>query len=323
ALIHPEEMSMEQPGDEGETYNILDTEEHATGTGEFEHAHATRDIDQFIEQFQEWVKTKETPKSAPNYAALLKIYWEQAQQSERGDVKISDLTQEWIRRTGLSFDSLKQYRDKLGSLIRDFVYENKAQLGNSYRFVDLLQHMFPPPKAKARPAKASSFKAAGCIPSEYCPQCGSDAEHCRCPNKEELLDGETRGDKLASEHHRRQVCKCGSVQTCRCSAAKTTFNVNSCSNCRTAAAKPKCPHCGSDDYGLMPTDFETAKCNDCGKNWDHGIVKGINDPKEAAALPPPPKPQPQHVQQALAARKPAPPKGSPAVKFPSDMQQTY
>lgn len=49
----------------------------------------------------------------------------------------------------------------------------------------------------------------------------------------------------------------------------------------TAAAKPKCPHCGSDDYGLMPTDFETAKCNDCGKNWDFGIVEGINDPKTA------------------------------------------
>jgi hypothetical protein len=51
-----------------------------------------------------------------------------------------------------------------------------------------------------------------------------------------------------------------------------------------SAAKPKCPYCGSDDYGLMPTDFETAKCNDCGKNWEHGIVKGINDPKEAAGL---------------------------------------
>lgn len=52
---------------------------------------------------------------------------------------------------------------------------------------------------------------------------------------------------------------------------------------RRVAAKPTCPHCGSDDYGLMPTDFETAKCNDCGKNWDHGIVKGINDPYEKAA----------------------------------------
>jgi hypothetical protein len=45
---------------------------------------------------------------------------------------------------------------------------------------------------------------------------------------------------------------------------------------------PHCPHCGSDDYGLMPTDFETAKCNKCGKNWDHGIVPGINDPKTAS-----------------------------------------
>jgi tetratricopeptide (TPR) repeat protein len=47
--------------------------------------------------------------------------------------------------------------------------------------------------------------------------------------------------------------------------------------------KPHCPHCSSDDYALMPTDFETAKCNKCGKNWNHGIVKGINDPKTAAA----------------------------------------
>jgi hypothetical protein len=50
--------------------------------------------------------------------------------------------------------------------------------------------------------------------------------------------------------------------------------------------KPKCPHCGSDDYGLMPADFETAKCNSCGKNWGHGIVPGINDPcKKTADVP--------------------------------------
>ena len=48
-------------------------------------------------------------------------------------------------------------------------------------------------------------------------------------------------------------------------------------------AAPKCPHCGSTDYGLMPSDFETAKCNKCGKNWDHGIVPGVNDPSEKSA----------------------------------------
>jgi hypothetical protein len=44
--------------------------------------------------------------------------------------------------------------------------------------------------------------------------------------------------------------------------------------------KPKCPHCGSSDYGLLPADFETARCHNCGKTWDHGIVPGINDPYE-------------------------------------------
>jgi hypothetical protein len=59
-----------------------------------------------------------------------------------------------------------------------------------------------------------------------------------------------------------------------------------CTRCKfapkQAATKPKCPHCGSTNYSLMPTDFETAKCNDCDKNWDHGIIEGINDPKTAA-----------------------------------------
>ena len=51
---------------------------------------------------------------------------------------------------------------------------------------------------------------------------------------------------------------------------------------RQASAKPKCPQCGSSKYALMPTDFETAKCDDCGKNWEHGIVDGINNPKDAS-----------------------------------------
>jgi len=53
---------------------------------------------------------------------------------------------------------------------------------------------------------------------------------------------------------------------------------------KIAGKEPKCPHCGASDYVLMPTDFETAKCNKCGKNWNHGIVKGINEPPKQAGL---------------------------------------
>lgn len=43
-----------------------------------------------------------------------------------------------------------------------------------------------------------------------------------------------------------------------------------------AAQTPKCPECGSTEYGLMPADFETAKCDKCGKTWEIGLVKGVN-----------------------------------------------
>lgn len=38
-----------------------------------------------------------------------------------------------------------------------------------------------------------------------------------------------------------------------------------------AGVKAKqCPHCGSKKFKLMPTDFETAKCSDCKKNFHYG-----------------------------------------------------
>lgn len=37
---------------------------------------------------------------------------------------------------------------------------------------------------------------------------------------------------------------------------------------KVESAVKKCPHCGSTKYGLMPTDYETAKCSKCGKNFD-------------------------------------------------------
>lgn len=37
---------------------------------------------------------------------------------------------------------------------------------------------------------------------------------------------------------------------------------------RISAATAKCPHCGSKKHALMPTDFEMAKCEDCGKTFE-------------------------------------------------------
>lgn len=59
---------------------------------------------------------------------------------------------------------------------------------------------------------------------------------------------------------------------------KPTPSMHKGSKGMRAAEQPKCPHCGFGKYTLMPTDFETAKCSKCGKEWDHGIIKGINDP---------------------------------------------
>ena len=46
---------------------------------------------------------------------------------------------------------------------------------------------------------------------------------------------------------------------------------------RTAQVKAdgkKCPHCGSTKFKLMPTDFETAKCSKCGKNFNMKAAGG-------------------------------------------------
>lgn len=82
--------------------------------------------------------------------------------------------------------------------------------------------------------------------------------------------------------HEDGVCKVGD---CKCQKyVHKTCIACECGDCDLhATAKPKCPHCGSQEYELMPTDFETAKCSKCGKEWNHGIVKGINDPSDVEA----------------------------------------
>ncbi|MDE2103383.1 MAG: hypothetical protein KGL39_39445, partial [Patescibacteria group bacterium] len=43
-----------------------------------------------------------------------------------------------------------------------------------------------------------------------------------------------------------------------------------------------CPHCGSKKHKLMPTDFETAKCDACGKNFKAGGPQWIAGKKVKA-----------------------------------------
>ncbi len=245
-----EEESLEQPAhdtEEGESYNLLDTDEHATGTEDFTVTESERDFKAFREEFYNWLH-KKNKASAFGVALLLTIYWEQAQQGE-GELKFGDLTQEWLRRSHLGFDSLKAYNTKLPALLKEFVYSHVNAMEGDYELTQLIQNLLPKKKEKAQPAKASSLKQADAIQ----PDIAEAKTETESPNK---VDGDIssgRGEAVPIEKF---------------------------------AAKPTCPHCGSDDYGLMPTDFETAKCNKCGKNWEHGIVKGINDPPKTAFFSP-------------------------------------
>ncbi len=157
-----EEMSLEQPAhdtESGESYSLLDTEEHATGTEDYADADAERDFKAFHEEFYRW-SVKKNKASAFGLALLLTIYWEQVQQAE-GELKFGDLTQEWLRRSHLGFDSLKAYNTKLPQVLKDFVQSNVGVMKGKYELMDLIGFLLPKKKEKARPAKASSKSAAG------------------------------------------------------------------------------------------------------------------------------------------------------------------
>lgn len=54
----------------------------------------------------------------------------------------------------------------------------------------------------------------------------------------------------------------------------------------STASKLKCPKCASRKISLMPTDYETAKCRDCGKTFPAKQVKAGLFPNQPTALPP-------------------------------------
>ena len=294
-----EETSVEQPAHDtegGEAYNLLDTEEHATGTEDYADADAERDFKAFREEFYRW-SVKKNKASAFGLALLLTIYWEQVQQAE-GELKFGDLTQEWLRRSHLGFDSLKAYNTKLPQVLKDFVQSNVGVMKGKYELMDLIGFLLPKKKEKARPAKASSKSAAGVEGDIAQAKSETDSPGAIDPDIKAALGISVPMEKFAmnapqlnpealDRMYRIQLeglaqgdCEGDGTENCDCQTCEAREELERLTG-KQAAAKPKCPHCGSDDYGLMPTDFETAKCNKCGKNWEHGIVKGINDPKTA------------------------------------------
>lgn len=143
---------------------------------------------------------------------------------------------------------------------------------------------------KSYVANPESYKAPEFVQAPLMPKSSHHEHHVSAPTlgsgKQAWLPwwkGQPIGSKLSPALQKMQDELSGKKQKIVVVPPK----IKACIACEggdcVAHATPKCPHCGSDKYELMPTDFETAKCADCGKTWDHGIVKGINDPSDVEA----------------------------------------
>jgi ssDNA-binding Zn-finger/Zn-ribbon topoisomerase 1 len=169
-----EEISMYQSGvtDEGEgEVNILDSEEHAFHDEEFQSVEAKRDVAKFREGFSKWLGQTQGQKAADSFILMFDIFWRILQTDEDADVKRSDLEQEWIKRTGLSFGSFKDYFGRLPDAIEQFITSHSDELGDKNIFVDLMnvirnertqrERKDRRHKERARPAMVSSLNTAG------------------------------------------------------------------------------------------------------------------------------------------------------------------
>jgi hypothetical protein len=199
------EPTKDDPNENGR--NAIDVQNYATPSGE-QATNFRMDMAKFSKAFAGWLRKNEHGEAAVNYLHLLNavIYFVLHAKQEP---KISDISPLWSRLTqnekhpkGLGFDSLKTYWGKFAQLVKKFVEDSAGELEDN-PLVAIVERM--PDVNKAMPAKASSLlkglKVADveqCSANEFCPQCHADAEHCKCPNKESLLDGKTTGDHEAA-----------------------------------------------------------------------------------------------------------------------------
>jgi len=209
-IQRPEEMSTEQESESGE-YNILDTEEHATGTEAFTQIEAEVDIAAFRTGFGDWLKTKMREKTANQYLALFDAYWESVSNyAHEGKIKPRELFNVWQKQTGLDHDSMKVYFANIPGLIEEYIEVYGEELGEVHPYVEIIKNIKKNKKeveqSKAMGASASLKIAAAeevDLPegstvvtdntdiakdaaSKICPDCGQplDLDHAGCKGVE-------------------------------------------------------------------------------------------------------------------------------------------
>jgi hypothetical protein len=237
-----EEISMWQPPEwdaQGEDVNLLDTEEHAFHDKEFQSAEAKNDIAKFREGFRRWLAKPSNAgeRAAENFVLMFDIFWRILQTGS--DIKRSDIEDEWIGKTGLSFGSFKEYYTLLPEMIEKYITTHGTELGDKSIFSDLMDAIIAErgkrerkekrQKERARPAMVSSLHIAAAEEDEKltCLKChrtskASDSNNLQCPH-------------------------CGG-------------------NMKTAGGA-ECPECGSADVDCSVTLGDKARCNACKHEW--------------------------------------------------------
>jgi hypothetical protein len=262
-----EEISMWQPqpgSPEGnEETNILETEEFGVGQEEFQSAEAKRDIAKFRQGFSKWLMQTQGQKAADSFILMFDIFWRILQTDEDADVKRSDLEQEWIKKTGLSFGSFKDYFTRLPDMIEQFITSHSDELGDKNIFVDLMniiraereqrERKDRRHKERARPAMVSSLNTAG-VETDFT-EAISNTENPDVvdPDIHQPTESVSEAAKVGAEDEKLTCTKCH-----RTSNASDSNNL-------------QCPHCGgnmktaTEPWVVDPADDLSEHAASCGQ----------------------------------------------------------
>lgn len=133
--------------DEGEEFNILETEEHSKSLGEFQSTESAHDISKFREGFYGWLKTHQSERSAKWFITLFDIYWQWVSESSENESSEGrpaymparrELEPLWAETTQLSNASLYEYIGRLATMLERYIQENRHDLGEGNIFVKLI-----------------------------------------------------------------------------------------------------------------------------------------------------------------------------------------